>query len=72
MMSGRFKDVSLLGGGEMSSRPSSFCDGRAAAIDRMDGREHQIASSSETIINDTQLLFVKRRDYYCDGVSPCC
>ena len=53
MMSGRFEDVPLFDGGELSSGPRSFCDGRAAAIDRMDRREHQIANSGETIINET-------------------
>lgn len=53
MMSGRFKEVPLLDEGVVSSGPSSFCDGRAAAIDRLERMEHQIAGSSENIVNDT-------------------
>ena len=53
MMSGRFEDVPLFDERELSSGPRSFCDGRAAAIDRMDRREHQITNGGETMINDT-------------------
>ena len=72
MMSGRFKEVPLLDEGVVSSGPRSFCDGRAAAIDRVERMEHQIAGSSGNIANDTWLCFVKRSDCYWDGVSPCC
>lgn len=72
MMSGRFKEVPLFDGGVVSSGPRSFCDGRAAAIDKMDRMEHQIEGSSENIVSETRLYFVKRRECYRDGVSPCC
>ena len=72
MMSGGFKDVSLLDGGVVSSGPRSFCDGGAAAVDRMDRMEHQIEGSSKNIISDTCSCFVKRRDCYWNGVFSCC
>ena len=50
MMSGRLEDVPLLDEGEFSSGPRSFCDGRAAVIDIMGNREHQITDSGEIII----------------------
>ena len=53
MISGRFKEVSPLEGGEVSSGSRSFCDGRAVAIDRIARMEHQIGSVSENIISDT-------------------
>ncbi len=52
MTSGRFEDVPLLDEGKVPSGPRKICDGRAAAIDRMDRREHWVANRVETIIND--------------------